>query len=231
MAYVIKEWFADETPNADGVYINIKGREGGLVSFLLSLVGIDPTVTMVVDKENVRFQEGSWSGFFQRITPVGMLCSGGYGYAKPWKSAVVMAVLGFPLLPFFGLGLILILGAILYYFLNKEMKLEFSDIGGRTSAIEFKRSVIEGLKVDEREAARVIRILEALTQGKPPQREISPPVQKSAPVFKPLPEPTVGAKAQEAVNATVSPAAFCPNCGERRRSNLMVCASCGASLT
>ena len=58
--YVIKEWFASETPNQEGIYVHIKGRKGGLMSFFMSIVGIDPTVSLVIDHENVRFRRGSW---------------------------------------------------------------------------------------------------------------------------------------------------------------------------
>jgi hypothetical protein len=45
MALLIKEWIAKETPN-NAVYISIKDREGGLISWLLSLMGVDPTSTL-----------------------------------------------------------------------------------------------------------------------------------------------------------------------------------------
>ena len=64
MEYVIKEWFVDETPNSEGVYVKIKGREGGIISFLLSWVGIDPTVMMIVDTGSIRFEKGSWSEWY-----------------------------------------------------------------------------------------------------------------------------------------------------------------------
>jgi hypothetical protein len=159
VAYVIKEWFASETPNRDDVHVYITGREGGLISFLLSLIGIDPTVTLIVDKHVVRFQKGSWSGFFQSVTPLENVCSTGYGYAKPWKAAVLIAILGsftFVLAPLFWIG------AIVYYFLNKQLKLELWDLGGRSYAIDFKRSVIENKNIDEKEAGRVNAIIDQL---------------------------------------------------------------------
>jgi hypothetical protein len=166
MAYVIKEWLASEAPNQDGVFISIKGREGGLLSFLLSLVGINPTVSLVVDGQNLRFEEGSLAGFFRWVTPLTNVCSGGYGYRKPWKPAVIIAILGTLtvwLAPLFWIG------AALYYALNKELSVRLGDFGGKTYGIAFKRSVIERIKVDEDEAARVVRIIEGLlTRARPP---------------------------------------------------------------
>jgi hypothetical protein len=229
--YVIKEWFVDETPNSEGVYVRIKGREGGMISFLLSWVGIDPTVTMIVDKENIRFEKGSWSGFFRRITPMDKLCASGYGYQKPWKSALVMALIGFPMIGLFGLGLLLIIGAVVYYYLNKQLRVEFSEIGGYTDGIAFKRSVIEGIKVDEADAARVIRILEALMQGKAPQREEDSLATTLSPVQKSFANPTPSPESIAPIDRTSATGLFCPECGAKNSGSLAVCASCGASLT
>ena len=71
-AYVIKEWTARDTPDKDGIYIRITGRKGGFISFVMSLVGIDPTVSLVVDHENVRFKRGSWTGYSAWVT----VCAG-----------------------------------------------------------------------------------------------------------------------------------------------------------
>lgn len=231
MEYVIKEWFVDETPNAEGVYVKIKGREGGIISFLLSWVGIDPTVTMVVDKGNIRFEKGSWSGFFRRITPMDKLCAGGYGYQKPWKSALVMALIGIPLIGLLGLGLLVIIGAIIYYYLNKQLRVEFSEIGGYTDGIVFKRSVIEGIKVDEADAARVIRIIEALMQGKTPQKEMPSPVASPSPAGKSLLSPAPGPGPSVPVDRPSTTGLFCPECGAKNANARAVCTSCGASLT
>lgn len=230
MEYVIKEWFADETPDPEGVYVKIKGREGGIISFLLSWVGIDPTVTMIVDKGNIRFEKGSWSGFFRRITPMDKLCAGGYGYQKPWKSALVMALIGFPLIGLFGLGLLVIIGAVVYYFLNKQLRVEFSEVGGYTDGIVFKRSVIEGIKVDEADAARVIRILEALMQGKTPQRESPSLAASQSPTRNSFVSPTPGPKPLAPVSRPAAAGLFCPECGAKNVDAQAVCASCGASL-
>lgn len=231
MEYVIKEWFVDETPDSEGVYVRIRGREGGIISFVLSWIGIDPTVTMTVDKGNVRFEKGSWSGFFKRITPMDKLCSGGYGYQKPWKSALVMGLIGIPLIPLLGLGLLVILGAVVYYFLNKQLRVEFSEIGGRSEGIVFKRSVVEGIKVDEADAARVVRILEALMQGKTPQKEMPSLATSPSPSRKSVASPTPNPEPSTPVDRPIAIGLFCPECGAKNVDAQAVCASCGASLT
>lgn len=154
MALVIKEWVANENP-PNGIYIKIMGREAGLLSWLLSLVGIDPTSTLTVDKDNFLFEQGSLSGFSRRVIPLNNICSGFYGYAKPWKEAVIIGVLLGSVT--FGIGIIV---GIIYYFLNKQLTLGVVENSGIASAIQFKRSVIEGKQIDEKEGAKVIQILE-----------------------------------------------------------------------
>jgi len=60
------------------------------------------------------------------------------------------------------LGLFAILGCVIYYFLNKRLSLGIREVGSVTSAIEFKRSVIEGKKLSEKDAHFVCDIIEAL---------------------------------------------------------------------
>lgn len=176
--YVIKEWFASETPNQEGIYVRITGRKGGLMSFFMSLVGIDPTVSLVVDSENVRFKRGSWTGYSAWVTPLDKLCSGQYGYSKPFWSVVLWIVIGVALLlPSFGLSLILILGAIAYYFLNKTLVLGLTFIGGANvysgDALAFKRSVIEGKNIDEFATERIVAIIEMIVRGAEKPRALS----------------------------------------------------------
>ena len=168
--YVIKEWFASETPNQDGIYVRITGRKGGLISFFMSIVGIDPTVSLVVDRENVRFRRGSWTGYSAWVTPLSKLCSGNYGYSKPFWSTVMWITIGVALLlPSFGLSIILIIGVIAYYFLNKTLVLGLTFVGGGSvysgDALAFKRSVIEGKNIDEFATERIVAIIEMIVRG------------------------------------------------------------------
>lgn len=179
--YVIKEWFASETPNRDGIYVHIRGRKGGLMSFILSFAGIEPTVSLVVDRENVRFRVGSWTGFKSWVTPLQKLCSGHYGYSKPFWGTVFWIIVGVALLLAsygqrgdalrlaVGLGIVVILGAIAYYFLNKTLVLGLTYVGGggvhSGDQFAFKRSVIEGKNIDEIAAERIVAIIEMITLG------------------------------------------------------------------
>jgi hypothetical protein len=139
----------------------------GLMSFVLSLVGINPIVSLVIDRENVRFMEGTWHGFQSCVTPIEKICSGNYGYAKPFWITVVGVVVGVALLvPSLGVSLILILGAILYYFFNKTTRIGLAYVSGNSNGFAFKRSIIEGEDIDEIAAGRIVSIIEMITLGK-----------------------------------------------------------------
>lgn len=164
-AFVIKSWRANEQPDAEGIYVNISGRAGGLVSWMLNLLDISPTVHMTVRADKIIFQKGSLEGSLHFLTPLENTCSMFYALKRPLKEAVVMGiVLG--VATFFTFGILGIAIAILYYVLNKTLTIGFTDTGGRLSEIPFKRSVIEGQAIDEAEAARVCDIMQRLVDAR-----------------------------------------------------------------
>jgi hypothetical protein len=158
-AYVIKSWSAVQDPRPGEPYINIEGRAAGLMSWLLNLLDISPTVRLVVLADKVNFEKGSLEGTEHRLTPSEHICSTFYAFRRPWKEAIILGiVLG--VLTFFSFGLIGIALAILYYVLNKTLTLGFTDMSGHERAIPFKRSVIEGQVIDETQAARVCDLMQ-----------------------------------------------------------------------
>jgi len=162
-AYVIKEWKLSNTPlDARNTFINIVGRAPGLLSWILSHLGIDPTVTFKLTGDKVLFEVGSLEGSIHRVIPLRSISSTMYGYTKPWKEAVAIGVLiG---IPTFGIGIIL---AIVYYFLNRRLSIFVVEVSGIVSGFEFKRSVIEGQEINEMEAARVATMIQAFVDRAP----------------------------------------------------------------
>lgn len=160
-AFVIKSWSAGDQPNAQGELVNIEGRAGGLISWLLNLLGISPTVSLAVRVDKMTFHKGSLEGTVNFITPLENICSMFYAFKRPLKESVILGViLGAATFWLFAIPGILI--GILYYVLNKTLTIGFTDLGGRVSEIPFKRSVIEGHTLDENEAARVCGIVQRL---------------------------------------------------------------------
>lgn len=174
MAYVITAWTINDHSSGDTL-VELKGRDSGLLSWLLSLFGIEPTVTMRVTRRNIEFSQGSLAGYTKRIVPVVNVCSTLYGYTKPWQTAAAILVFGIMLgsgaasvSP--GLGaFVMLLGVVAaaaYYILNKVLTLGFVEDSGVFNAIQFKRSVIEGKNIDESDAAKVIAVIQNLVDAK-----------------------------------------------------------------
>lgn len=182
-AYVVKSWDVNEEVNANGNFVEIKGRAPGVISWFLALVGIEPTVAIKISEKLFVFEAGSWSGKSYKTIPIAKISSVYYGYSKPWKAALgiillfglflnipvwISSLAGKPAVTGLGflVGLLIAVGiGLLYYFLNRKLTFGIFEIGGIASGIEIKRSVIEGKKLDEKDAERVGNILNQLIES------------------------------------------------------------------
>ena len=62
-ALVIKAWQAETKPIDDqNNFISIAGRQGGLIAWMLSLMGVDPTTTIRVGLDRIEFSRASLAG-------------------------------------------------------------------------------------------------------------------------------------------------------------------------
>lgn len=160
-SYVIKKWHVSEERDTNGYYIAIHGRSPGLMSWVLSLAGIEATVSFCVDNKNVIYSSGSWSGRSRKSIPLEKISSVYYGFSKPWKEALTLAVVGSALT--YGIGAILFVPiAIVYYILNKKLTIGIGETSGVLSGIDMKRSVIEGKKLDEADAESAYSLLQRI---------------------------------------------------------------------
>lgn len=179
-AYVIRSWRADTQLDENSHFVTIKGRREGIISWMLALFRIDPTVTITVSDTHVEFSEASLSGSVRRLIPLAGICSTLYGYHKPWKEALGILFMVTWLASraisiisdgppsdalFYGLifGLIL---SLVYYFLNRTLTLGFVENSGVISSIEFKRSVVENQDINEAQAGHVCEIVQAAIDAK-----------------------------------------------------------------
>ncbi|MBL9133922.1 MAG: hypothetical protein JNG86_22105 [Verrucomicrobiaceae bacterium] len=185
---VITKWRATNTADAtDGCFVVIVGRREGIISWLLSLLGIDATSSVRVSDSRIEFEEASLSGRLKRLIPLNSVCSTLYGYTKPWKKGLLIAALLFGACFFLagamgdgrspnvmvlvGGFVVSVLLGILYYHLNKQFTLGFVEDSGVMSAIQFKRSVIENQDINETQAAYVSQLVQVLIENS----KISPP--------------------------------------------------------
>lgn len=160
MALVLKKWHASKTANENGNYVHLIGREAGLFAWILSLIGIDPTTEVEIRENLIVFTSGSLAGREKRVIPMKSVCSAYYGYKKPWKEALGIGILLTPVL------LIGLIAGPLYYFLNKELTVGVVESSSWIGGFSFKRSVIEGKNIDEKNAYEVMDIIRGLIEAK-----------------------------------------------------------------
>ena len=162
-ALVVKEVCVDE---AQECQVKVVARKAGLISFILALFGIDSTFTWQVYVDRIESEEGSLSGRIRTMIPLTALDTYTSGYTKP----IYLLVLAFFfVLAAFGVGfsnstgsgvfallLIALAGlCVLFFYLRKCLLLAFTTNGSNGIAFLFKRSVIEGVAVDEALADRI----------------------------------------------------------------------------
>lgn len=175
---VLKEWKASNQPVDDqGNWIRISGRASGILSWILALLQVDPTTTICISERRIEFTLASLSGTEHRIIPLDSISSTYYGYHKPWKAALLVFILLFMLSIaisdltgiifagyIIGFFISVVIGLI-YYYLNKSFTLGFIEISGFPSAIQFKKSVIENIDVNEKQAKYVCELTQYLVES------------------------------------------------------------------
>lgn len=188
-ALVLKEWKTSDKPlDKSGNYILIRGRQPGLVAWVLAHVGVDPTTSLKVNASRVEFSRASLAGTDFRMIPLSSISSTYYGYHKPWGAALgvffflswlsgSLAValpgsgVGKAFATFFALAFSAGI-ALLYYFLGRTLVLGFVEQSGLVSAMQFKRSVVEGVEVNEQQARYICEVTQFLiesAQRRPPR--------------------------------------------------------------
>jgi len=171
---VISEWHVAYQPNSSGAYVSIRGRQAGLLSWILSILGVERGVRLEADTKHIKFKEGDMGGSSTRVIHLDSISSTYYGFKKPWAEAIVIiwllggalwgiggALIGGTLGSLIG-GIVAVGIAALYYFLNKRMTVGIVEHSGVQSQLVFKRSVLEGLKLDEASSAQASDVLQWL---------------------------------------------------------------------
>ena len=164
-AFVVKEVQIDETKECQ---IKVVARKAGLVGWAMSVLGIDSTYTLSVYSNRIESKEGSLVGFIKTVVPLSSIDTCTSGFTKPFQSLVTAGILvvlallysvrGYPGgIVFF--VLILATVSFAWYFLRRCLVLNFTTKGGNGICFLFKRSVIEGINVDEALADRIADIV------------------------------------------------------------------------
>ena len=165
-AMVVKEVAIDETKDEQ---VRIVARKEGLLSWLLSLMGIDSTYTLRVYADRIESLEGSLSGQLKTVVPLTQIDTYVSGFTKPIKAIIVGVILillvVFVLCIFGNIGfvsqimLVAAIACLIEYFTKKCLMINFTTVGANDILFLFKRPVVEGINVDETFAERVCEIV------------------------------------------------------------------------
>lgn len=174
---ILRSFLRSNKPNPKGVYFQIVGRPAGIFGWLLTVLKIDSTTTLTVDRREMRMVTASLSGRLRQTIPLHTIASTHCGYANQ----LILLVLSLGMVPI-SLGglvvamregefggyllvlLIVIVNAALFvaFALSKTILIAVETYGGMTLGLRVKQGLIEGVKVDFDEATRVIATLNTL---------------------------------------------------------------------
>ena len=167
---VLRRFQIDET-GVSGANVWIEARQPGIVSFLLTLVGLDPNSSLRVTRGSISFQNSSVFGMNQVSTPLANIGAFVGGYKKPFWALVFSGLMMFTGLPLAftedgsglgGLFIVFALIGLIYYYLQKTMFMGFETSGGGTYGFAFKASVLEGVGVDIKRVEGTIAYVNSL---------------------------------------------------------------------
>jgi len=181
MAYVVKSWKVSNDPiDEQGNFVEIVGRKAGLIAWLFSLVGIDPTIRILVGPKWFEKNETSLSGPVTKLIPLRKVSSVYSSYFRPWLAALIIFVIFFNIGIqlgrfsrlsdwFTALALVVVLigavAALVFYFLNRPFTLYVREVGGGwPTGIRFKRSVIENVEVNHEKVQYACRVIKYLVE-------------------------------------------------------------------
>ena len=135
-------------------YVHIVARQGGVLAFIISLIGIDSTTVFDVYADRLEFVEGSLFGRLTTCMPLSSVSVATSGFVKPF----MWLLLGIPL-SFVCIGIPMVIG----YFLCKSLVVSVTSNGGQAVTICLKRSIIEGVAINEETAFKIVQIIKERT--------------------------------------------------------------------
>ncbi len=148
-------------------FLKISCRPAGVLAWILSLLKLVATTTMIASRQCLDYRSASLKGFTSLSVPLNKVTGVQFGIYKPIKLLIAAGVLFLSSLYMMFdsavVGVIMLLvaiGLVVKYFLNKTFFIGFMNGGDTLYSIQFYSSVIENIAVDQKkveEAASLIR--------------------------------------------------------------------------
>lgn len=194
-ALVLKQFQTD--PYSGRVYV--VGRQPGFMGWLLSVMGVDANTELTVMPTEVTFRQASLFGETVTVCPVNRIACVSAGYAKPVEYLIIAGATAFTV--------IIPIVMLILFFLEKRMFIMVQTTGSGSFAIAFKRSIIEGVEVNQEKAKEVMQILhrnimasagvEARGAGAPAPMQQAAPMQQGMPMQQGAPMQQQGGYMQQ----------------------------------
>lgn len=162
--------------NQEGpTFVRIVGRRAGFIGWLLTVIGIDTSTTFDIMEKRIDYIESSLSGRISHSYPMSSVSNIGTGFTKPIAYLAIAGFLVFMSLSMLiggqeGSGvvafLLLVVAGVLgfFYFLRKAMTLFIQVNSGSLAIMVVKKSLIEGVNLDEAQANQIVAILVSLIE-------------------------------------------------------------------
>ena len=149
--------------------VEIAGRVSGAISFLLTMIGVDPTTHLKCFHDRIEFREASLFGEQNMTIPLPATSGITGGYTKPFKLLAISGVVfvgSFVLAASAGTvafltGMAISAGFLVTYVLKKEMGVHVQNGGDKLWGLNFKRSVIENMPVDIDRVKQAVQLINA----------------------------------------------------------------------
>ncbi len=218
---VLRKAHIDDRPSASTL-VEVTGRASGFISWLLTLLKIEPVTTLLVSPSDCSFKSTSLMGIKHVFVPLYDISSTACGYHRPLYYLFFAGVIGASslLVPdiraqsgFFWVGMLLALGLVLAYFLTKKILISVETNGGHVLGLQFKPSVIENVSVDLAQALKLIRV-----------------VNNAVLSAKGLQPSSDSARSEKSFSPSAAANGICPACSSAVDVGSRFCDSCGASL-
>lgn len=218
---VLRKARIDDHENA-ATLVEVTGRAAGIISWLLTLLKIEPETSLVINRSECSFTSASLMGVRHVFVPLYEVSSTACAYHRPLYYLFIAGVIAASSLWvaditsqrwLFWVTVLLALASFLAYFLRKQIRVSVETSGGAVFGLQFKPSVIESISIDLPQAIKLIGV-----------------VNNAVLRAKGLRASPDSAHPENAFAHSAAANRICPSCLSPAEAGSRFCDNCGSSL-